>query len=136
MTQPVPLLSCATRKCCSGVETYRFDPKALCAHLKTEAPQFCLQTTRCQQDTANGANPYDNEGRRAPRSEKHEADERYAEIPWSVDGTRPHWIVQRRAQQSHDRGVDAAHHRLRARTPSEGVPERHDANKYQNPWKK
>jgi hypothetical protein len=52
--------------------------------------------------------------------------------PGDLTKTRPDRVVESRTEQTHDRGVNSAHHSLRGRALAKAVPERQRAEKNQN----
>src|SRR6185312_16176447 len=82
---------------------------------------------RRQRHATERADHDDEQRRRAPYGEEHEAGERDGEIAGCADRTGPDRVVESRAEQADDGSVDAAHHGLRAGAAAEALPERQRA---------
>src|SRR3974390_628614 len=70
------------------------------------------------------------ERRGFPPRQEAQPPERPTEIHRRVNRARPYWIVERRAQQTDNRGIYATHHGLCPALSAEGLPERQCPNEY------
>jgi hypothetical protein len=86
-------------------------------------------------NSADGADYDDQQWRCAPDGEEDKADKCNAKVARRVHGIRPDRIVERRAKQTDNCGIHAAHHRLGARAFPEIVPERQRAEQDQDTGK-
>ena len=73
--------------------------------------------------------------RRAPGHQQHKADQRDGEIGRRPHRRGPHRVVERGAEHTDHRGIDAAHRRLRAGAIAQRVPERQHPDENEDPGK-
>src|ERR1700744_3862019 len=88
----------------------------------------------CECGTADRSDSNDEQRWRAPNREEDKAKKRDAEITRHFYRCKPQRIVERRAQQADNRGIEAAHDGLRAVAFAKVIPERQGTRQYQHPW--
>jgi hypothetical protein len=87
-------------------------------------------------DAGERADDHHQQRRRPPHSQENEAGKRHAEIARCLDRRGPQRVIQGAAEDSNDRGIDAANGRLCADPRAQGAPERQRADEDQDAGKK
>src|SRR5271165_2685635 len=87
-------------------------------------PRAALARNEREADSGQRTREDDDERPHTPPRQQEKSNHRRRDVRRRLDRTRPHRIIERCPEQSHDGGIDAADARLRGRARAQCLPER------------